>query len=415
MNKIIRWAASGTGALRRYDLSQSTVRSGSPTFLRLIFRSAGIGLDSDRYNPLLQASRFPNTPPNPSAPQSSMFLHRNRLGRALSAFDHASHRWAAIPLCDPHDPITQRPSSSRPADTHAVGKQMLSLISWNIQASRSKPVARSELILDHIFEEPKFPDIILLQEVASSVRESLLSDSRVRSSFLTTDAVDDTSFKGVPFATMTLLSSKRFVSPLLAKEEECEDEGEGGSKIVLDSVFRMELPSRYQRDALCVNIAAPPRLAQYYVSSTSTSTPSTRSSGVRFRCTYWLASCASPDAAAASSQATSTQSTQTIIHSSTITSWWMLGSHCTGARRGLMEELHGVSASNSRTDLNQADWTRSSCWACSPTRSKSSSLVSSMPIRPGATTAGCAAPSPCNTVSHACSTLYNHLLFPTRR
>jgi len=142
---------------------------------------------------------------------------RNRFGRALSAFDHASHRWVAIPLRDPHDPIAQRPSS-RPADAHAVCKQTLSLTSWNIQASRSRPVDRSELILDHILKGPKFPDIILLQEVASTARQSLLSNPRVRSSFLTTDAEDDTSFKGVPFATMTLLSSKRFGSPLLAEE-----------------------------------------------------------------------------------------------------------------------------------------------------------------------------------------------------
>ena len=182
-----------------------------------------------------------------------MFLDRIRVGRALSAFDRASHRWAAIPLHDPHDPITQRPSS-RPADAHAVGKQTLSLTSWNIQASKPRSVARSKLILDHIFKGPKFPDIILLQEVTSSARQSLLSDPRVRSNFLTTDAQDDTSFKGVPFATMTLLSSKRFGSPLLAEEK---GEGEGGSKMVLDSVFRTQLPSRYERDALCVNIAAP--------------------------------------------------------------------------------------------------------------------------------------------------------------
>ena len=171
------------------------------------------------------------------------------------AFDHASHRWAAIPLIDPHDSITQSSSSSRPADTHAVGKQTLSLASWNIQASQFRPVVRSELILDHILKGPRFPDIIFLQEVSPSVRRSLLSNPRVRSSFLTTDAEDDTSFKGVPFATMTLLSSKRFGSPLLAGEE--KGEGEGGSKMVLDSVFRKELPSRYKRDALCVNISTP--------------------------------------------------------------------------------------------------------------------------------------------------------------
>ena len=61
-----------------------------------------------------------------------------------------------------------------------------------------------------------------------------------------TNAEDDTSYK-----TMTLLSSKHFGSPLLDKE------GKGGGKLMLNSVFHMELPSRYGRDALCVNIAAP--------------------------------------------------------------------------------------------------------------------------------------------------------------
>ena len=98
------------------------------------------------------------------------------------------------------------------------------------------------------------PDIIHLQEVESAARHALLNDPRIRSDFLTTDAEDDTSFRGVPFATMTLLSSKCFGSPLLAGEVEGEG---GGPKMVVDSVFRTELPSRYDRDALCVNIASP--------------------------------------------------------------------------------------------------------------------------------------------------------------
>lgn len=50
-----------------------------------------------------------------------------------------------------------------------------------------------------------------------------------------------------------MLSSKRFGSLLLAEEEQSE----GGPKMMLDSVFRTKLTSRYNRDALCVNIAAP--------------------------------------------------------------------------------------------------------------------------------------------------------------
>ncbi|EIW77309.1 hypothetical protein CONPUDRAFT_92468 [Coniophora puteana RWD-64-598 SS2] len=187
---------------------------------------------------------------------------RTRLGRALSAFDHAGCRWTAIPL-RPHAPSTHGPSSSRPEDRHAIGKQ-LSLTSWNIQASPSKLAERSELILDHILKGPKSSDTIVLQEVAPSVRQLLLDDPRVRSSFLTTDAEDNTAFKGVPFATMTLLSNERFVSPLsLTETDEGESESkgegerEGGSMMVLDSVFRMTLPRRYGRDALCVNLRDP--------------------------------------------------------------------------------------------------------------------------------------------------------------
>src|SRR6266436_7863812 len=64
--------------------------------------------------------------------------------------------------------------------------------------------------------------------------------------FLTTNTEDDTSYK-----TMMLLSSKHFGSLLL------NEEGEGGGKLMLDSVFCMELPSRYRRDALCMDITAP--------------------------------------------------------------------------------------------------------------------------------------------------------------
>src|SRR5260221_14229608 len=79
---------------------------------------------SDRYSTHLQASCSSHT----ISAHTLMFLNRNRLHHALSSFNHVTHHWAAIPLCDPHDSITQRPSS-HPAD--AIGKQSLCLMSWN--------------------------------------------------------------------------------------------------------------------------------------------------------------------------------------------------------------------------------------------------------------------------------------------
>ncbi len=54
-----------------------------------------------------------------------LFLHRPRVSRALSAFDHASRRWAAIPLRDPHESTTQCPHSPRLADSYAVAEKIL--------------------------------------------------------------------------------------------------------------------------------------------------------------------------------------------------------------------------------------------------------------------------------------------------
>jgi len=55
---------------------------------------------------------------------------------------------------------------------------------------------------------------------------SLLGDARVRSDFWVTGAEDDASFSNVSFATMTLLSNKRFASdPDLQRGGEGVEEG----------------------------------------------------------------------------------------------------------------------------------------------------------------------------------------------
>jgi tyrosyl-DNA phosphodiesterase 2 len=150
--------------------------------------------------------------------------------------------------------VTQRLSlTSRKIDT--FGMQRLSLISWNIDAFSSRPVARAKLILNHILEGPKSPDILFLQEVTPDVRASLLDDARVRAAFLATDAEDQMSFEDVPFATMTLLSRARFASGLDSQQK--GDVIEGGEFFMIGRVSRVTLPSKFRRDALYVDIIPP--------------------------------------------------------------------------------------------------------------------------------------------------------------
>ena len=175
----------------------------------------------------------------------------NRLMRTLSAFNPSTRMWTPIPSRNAQSQVAQRPSlTSRKIDTSWM--QSLSLVSWNIDAFSSRPVARAKLILSHILEGPKSPDIIFLQEVTPNVRAALLEDARA---FLVTDAEDQTSFEGVPFATMTLLSSARFASGAESQEE--GDGIEGGRKFTLGCVSRVTLPSKYGRDGLCVDIIPP--------------------------------------------------------------------------------------------------------------------------------------------------------------
>jgi len=126
-----------------------------------------------------------------------------------------------------------------------------------LDAFSSRPIARAKLLLDDILKESKPPDIIFLQEVTSAVHTSILGNPKVREAFLVTDAEDRTSFEGVPFANMTLLSRERFAFAFDLESQKQEDEVEGGVKFMLGPVSRITLPSKYGRCALSVDIIPP--------------------------------------------------------------------------------------------------------------------------------------------------------------
>ncbi|TEB38074.1 hypothetical protein FA13DRAFT_1725701 [Coprinellus micaceus] len=115
----------------------------------------------------------------------------------------------------------------------------LSLVTWNIDFQSPRASSRANHILEHVLEKSRAPDIIFLQEVRPDVHASLLDNPKVRKAFLTTGTEDASYF------TMGLLSRTRFAS---AKEE---------VKFILGPVSRVELPSAYDRDGLCVDILPP--------------------------------------------------------------------------------------------------------------------------------------------------------------
>lgn len=205
--------------------------------------------------------------------------------RTLSAFKPSNRMWAPVPSrYTPGQVIQQLGLTSR-----------FSLITQNLDAFSPRPVARAKLLLDGILESCKGPDIIFLQEVTSDVHYFILSNPKVREAFLVTDAEDQTSFEGVPFANMMLLSSKRFDYDLKLQNE--EDGVERSEKFILGSVFRINLPSKYGRCALSIDIIPHPTQPWPHVSSTFISIPlGTRSLTVSSRWRSLPTSCVSLDA-----------------------------------------------------------------------------------------------------------------------
>ena len=166
--------------------------------------------------------------------------------RTLSAFKPSNRLWAPVfSSCSPSQVTQPRAFTAR-----------LSLITQNLDAFSSRPISRAKLLLGDILEDvSNRPDILFFQEVTSDVRISILGNTQVREAFLVTDAEDQTSFEGVPFANMTLLSSKRFTFNLGSQKE--EHAVERGEKFMLGRVSRVKLPSKYGRCALSVDIIPP--------------------------------------------------------------------------------------------------------------------------------------------------------------
>ncbi|EJD46453.1 hypothetical protein AURDEDRAFT_144634 [Auricularia subglabra TFB-10046 SS5] len=165
----------------------------------------------------------------------------------LSVFDRALGAWAKVPLRPPLAPTLPSPwLGAGPSLPH---DQKISLVSWNLHAASPWPVERSAPIIRRFLHAAKPSDIVFLQEVAPSVRDALLADPRVRAGFFAADTDDGRPHRGVHCASMTLLSTERFVAPLQRWD---------AGRMQLAAVFRVPLPGRVSRDALGVDVRAAP-------------------------------------------------------------------------------------------------------------------------------------------------------------
>lgn len=147
--------------------------------------------------------------------------------------------------------------------SHSVSNaSKLRILTWNIDAFADRHEYRMDGILSEIQQmhaANSGPDVVFLQEVSRKALEFLLQNEWVRDTWVSSEA-DETNWKDVPFATMTLLSRSRFdaicesnTSDGQAMPSSVSTENSENS-LSFGCVWRVKYPSRFSRDALCCDI-----------------------------------------------------------------------------------------------------------------------------------------------------------------
>jgi tyrosyl-DNA phosphodiesterase 2 len=116
----------------------------------------------------------------------------------------------------------------------------LNLISWNVNADAPLPGLRM-LALLRVIQTAASADILFFQEVSKEALATLLSDPWIQQHWQSTEA-DNSHFGKQFFATITLISKSCVAT----------------RSISLGSVWRVPLPSRFGRDALCCDLLINP-------------------------------------------------------------------------------------------------------------------------------------------------------------
>ncbi|TWU77072.1 hypothetical protein ED733_008036 [Metarhizium rileyi] len=172
-------------------------------------------------------------------------LHVSPVFQSWHEFDAASGQWRVVPVNNTNT-NTKHGEPEQKHHQRAIQNSPFVLVTWNVDSSSPLPAARISAIASHLATLTPAVDIIFLQEVSPEALRFLLSHQQIRHFWYSSEA-DETNWQGQFFASMTLLSKRRFIR-----------HAEASSVIAtLGPVWRLKYPSRFGRDALCCDIFLP--------------------------------------------------------------------------------------------------------------------------------------------------------------
>ncbi|CAG8397303.1 unnamed protein product [Penicillium salamii] len=182
-------------------------------------------------------------PPTEASPKFQSWHH----------FDPVQH-WVSVAPTRLYNTSVNSTSAGSPSD--------LVLLTWNIDATSSRAQDRVAEIITFVTNLDPKVDVIFFLEVSKPALQQFLGDSRIRSSWISSEC-DDTAWGKQSFATITLMPKARFANT---------DPGAVPPLHSLGPIWRLKYPSCFDRYALCCDIFIPsasdPELASKASSTT---------------------------------------------------------------------------------------------------------------------------------------------------
>ncbi|KAG5919081.1 hypothetical protein E4U53_004028 [Claviceps sorghi] len=173
-------------------------------------------------------------------------------------FDAFQERWTPLPAAESqacgsqYDEADGRDQGRDQGRVPVAGCPDLSLVTWNVDSASAAPVERMAAVLSTIADWAPPVDVIFLQEVSRPALRHILGDAHIRQCWYSSES-DDAHWRAHPFATMTLLSKRRF-GHLGHLGHLGHGDGAHAAGAKLGPLWRLKYPSRFGRDALCCDV-----------------------------------------------------------------------------------------------------------------------------------------------------------------